>query len=69
MPSRPASTNVPAARSGPRGNRRRAGAAIIAVLAVLGGAAARPMLHIRSLTSVFVVLSPCIITLPINIVA
>ena len=38
MPSRPASTNVPAARSGPRGNRRRAAAAIVALLAVLGGA-------------------------------
>ena len=32
-------------------------------------AKARPMLHIRSLTSAFVVLSPYIITLPINIVA
>ena len=38
MPSRPASTNGPAARSGPRGNRRRAAAAIIALLAVLSGA-------------------------------
>ena len=38
MPSRPASPNVPAARSGPRGNRRRAGAALIALLAVLSGA-------------------------------
>ena len=38
MTSRPGSTNVPAARSGPRGNRRRAGAALIALLAVLGGA-------------------------------
>ena len=38
MPSRPASTNVPAARSGPRGNRRRAAAALIALLAVLSGA-------------------------------
>ena len=39
MTSRPASTNVPAANSGPRGKgRRRAGAAIIALLAVLSGA-------------------------------
>ena len=38
MTSRPASTNVPAARSGPRGNRRRAAAAIVALLAVLSGA-------------------------------
>ena len=37
MASRPASANVPAT-SGPRGNRRRAGAALIALLAVLSGA-------------------------------
>ena len=40
MTSRPASANGPAARSGPRGNRRRAGAALIALLAVIGGAVA-----------------------------
>ena len=40
MTSRPASANGPAARSGPRGNRRRAGAALVALLAVLGGAVA-----------------------------